>query len=174
MRPDLLDFETERLSVRSWQEDLNDPDRRAALTNALSDILESDVLGPLPPSLALGKGPDALSAWINDRAEESRVGTIRRRPLGKLTGLLILAEFPTDTGFDVHIGYLFARSAWGKGYASEMLRGFVAVCPPEHRLIGGVARDNPASCRVLLKAGFKADPALSDDYTETFTLQTRP
>ena len=61
------------------------------------------------------------------------------------------------------IGYVFARDAWGVGYATETLQAMVelsrrlgvrrlyALCHPDHR----------ASWRVLVKAGFSREGTLS-------------
>ena len=56
------------------------------------------------------------------------------------------------------IGYMFAQSAWGKWYASELVLGLVATLRAAgfKYAFGGVADQNPASARVLEKAGFEA------------------
>ena len=61
---------------------------------------------------------------------------------------------------EVRLGYLLAEDAWGQGYASELVEGFVRWCrqhPPIASIAGGVARDNVASVRVLTKNGFQRD-----------------
>lgn len=54
------------------------------------------------------------------------------------------------------IGYWFARDAWGRGYAAEAARGVVEVAKllGHRRLVAGHFVDNPASGKVLRKAGF--------------------
>lgn len=92
-----------------------------------------------------------------------------------LVGLMILFEIRRDDlhpsvddelttiDVDVRLGYLFSETCWGRGLASELVGGFVHWCRasaaahPRSRmatLTGGVARDNPASRRVLEKNGF--------------------
>ena len=62
---------------------------------------------------------------------------------------------PCDSA-DAELGYWIARDHWGRGYASEAARGALEVA----RLLGyrrieaGHFTDNPASGRVLRKAGF--------------------
>jgi RimJ/RimL family protein N-acetyltransferase len=57
----------------------------------------------------------------------------------------------------VELGYWIARKHWGKGYATEAARSMLKLA----RLIGyrkvsaGHYVDNPASGRVLMKAGFR-------------------
>lgn len=56
-------------------------------------------------------------------------------------------------GEETHVGYLVARSHWGRGIMSEALRRFVALI--EHRpLIACAAKSNIGSRRVLEKCGF--------------------
>lgn len=56
----------------------------------------------------------------------------------------------------VALGYWFAREHWGRGYATEAARGTLALARTlgHRRIIAGHALDNPASGKVLRKAGF--------------------
>ena len=70
---------------------------------------------------------------------------------------------------DIHLGYLLGQSAWGHGYASELLAGLVLHVPKSgFRLLGGVGRENPVFAHVLRKTGFQIVPELSDTETEMF------
>ena len=66
---------------------------------------------------------------------------------------------------------LFAKSVWGRGAASEVVTGLVQSlrASASIRLIGGVDPANPASTRVLEKAGFARDPALSSEDSTIYT-----
>lgn len=55
-------------------------------------------------------------------------------------------------GFE--IGYWFGRPYWGRGFASETLSGFLSEAKKLGQLLAGHFADNPASGRVLQKAGF--------------------
>lgn len=133
-----MEFETKRLSIRPWSTD--EP------TDPLRAILTPPVLAHLPPPLQHAD-PER---WIADRLDESEVYAVMTD--GALIGLVMLAHFDA-----VHVGYLLAEDAWGQGFASELLHGLVkalsAKAPLDLR--AGVAKDNPASARVLEKAGFK-------------------
>ena len=53
----------------------------------------------------------------------------------------------------VNIGYLIARTHWGKGIMTSALRQFIELV--EHRpLVARAAKGNIGSCRVLEKCGF--------------------
>lgn len=133
-----MEFETERLRIRSWSTAYPAEPLRAILTPA--------VLSHLPTPLHHAD-PER---WIAERLAESDVFAVTSD--GALIGLVMLAQMDA-----VHVGYLLAEGAWGKGFASELLRGLVkalsANAPMELR--AGVAKDNPASARVLEKAGFQ-------------------
>ena len=148
----IQNFETERLNVCHWGAVLPDPERREELERNLRVLLSPAVLAPLPPSMQLDRSATP-HRWIEDRNAESDVYSVVTKADNKLIGLLILAFTDART---VHLGYLLAEESWGKGYASELVQG-LAVASASHLLVGGVATDNPASARVLIKAGFEMD-----------------
>jgi ribosomal-protein-alanine N-acetyltransferase len=70
----------------------------------------------------------------------------------------------TGLGFEpervVSTGYVFARDAWGHGYATESLRAMIDLARSLSvtRLIARVHADHGPSARVLEKCGFTLDP----------------
>jgi RimJ/RimL family protein N-acetyltransferase len=60
-------------------------------------------------------------------------------------------------GEDVELGYWIGRKWWGQGYASEAARAVLPLARAlgHRRVVGSHFADNPASGRVLAKAGFK-------------------
>jgi [ribosomal protein S5]-alanine N-acetyltransferase len=66
------------------------------------------------------------------------------------------AGIGNDTATVAQIGYVLARDAWGRGYATEALLASVegARLAGLRRLEAGVHVDHRVSCRVLEKAGF--------------------
>lgn len=69
------------------------------------------------------------------------------------------------------VKYAFARDRWGKGLATEAVRGVVEYGSSVHglrRMIATTAPENVASHRVLLKSGFEKGD-LRDNGDETFT-----
>ncbi|MFM5916353.1 MAG: GNAT family N-acetyltransferase [Novosphingobium sp.] len=61
-----------------------------------------------------------------------------------------------DDGNEVELGYWFGRAYWGRGYATEAARAVLRLAKVlGHReIVAGHFIDNPASGRVLRKAGF--------------------
>lgn len=170
-------FTTDRYTVQDWRSHVDDPAARTGLTAALTELLTPPVLAHLPPSLQLGIGGDgAISSWIDARDSESRVMIITSKADGRLIGLLILATKPDMRRLPViHVGYLFSRSVWGQGAATEVLLGLVSALRqrPPARLVGGVDRQNPRSARVLEKAGFVMDAKRSGPQHAIYTRDIR-
>jgi RimJ/RimL family protein N-acetyltransferase len=100
---------------------------------------------PLPPGTAEAFVAASLRA---DRSED--VWAIDAG--AGLVGVISLK--PLDRG-QSQIGFWIAPAAWGGGLASEAVRALVAANPHGARtLFAEVFQDNPASARVLTKAGF--------------------
>ena len=72
---------------------------------------------------------------------------------GRIVGCIGLHE---DAG-QIEVGYWVAPTHWGRGYATEALTGLLALArlAGHRRIVSRHAADNPASGRVLSKAGFR-------------------
>ena len=160
------DFDTPRLSLRRWR-----PTEDRHIIAELGSLLSPRVLQHLPEPLQPGPGETAIAEWVEDRQAESALFVARSRREGHVAGLVILAAFDApDAPLSVHVGYLLAETEWGKGLATELMSGLIdaARAAAPLRLVGGTARDNLASIRVLEKAGFVYAPDLSGDGTIIF------
>ncbi len=60
-------------------------------------------------------------------------------------------------GGEVELGYWIARAHWGQGYATEAVRAVLPLARAlgHRRVVANHFADNPASGRVLAKAGFR-------------------
>jgi RimJ/RimL family protein N-acetyltransferase len=67
-----------------------------------------------------------------------------------------------ETPFRASTGYVLARDAWGRGYATEALRAMVALAPPlgVQRLYAICHAEHHASARVLEKCAFEREGTL--------------
>lgn len=165
------DFSTERLSAKHWSSILRNDDKRRQLAETLTEILNPTVLEHLPPSLQVEQKTEAVFTWIKKRSDESDVYLVNMKESKTLIGLLILVNEPqSKTNLKFHIGYLFSQESWGKGYASELIKGLLQEARTDApiTLIGGVARGNGASAHILRKQGFSLEASLSDDDTDVF------
>jgi ribosomal-protein-alanine N-acetyltransferase len=97
---------------------------------------------------ALGRG-EVLPWVIVRRADKVLLGMIELRP--------------EANHFGASIGYVLARSAWGKGYMTEALKAvlqFAFETPEIYRVWAMHDVDNPASGRVMGKAGMQREGVL--------------
>ena len=78
------------------------------------------------------------------------------RPTAKGEELIGCAGLASD-GRSVELGYWIARAHWGQGYATEAVRAVIdqAQTLGHRTVVAAHFADNPASGRVLLKAGFQ-------------------
>lgn len=140
------------------------------LADVVMAMLTDATTVSLPPPWRGTYSRERADGWIAERDDESVTLLATERQAGEPLGLVILFELAhaeDPLALEVRLGYLFAESAWGLGYASELVQGLVRWCqdqPTIRSISGGVALDNAASARVLTKNGFVAegDPESGD------------
>lgn len=84
--------------------------------------------------------------------------TVTTKTDDRMIGWGGLYDDPFDPGWGVEVGYFFHPSAWGQGYASEMLAASMGIADRTLRLTEVRAFAHPkntGSRRVLEKAGFE-------------------
>lgn len=147
-------FATERLDVSPWDELLDDAGARPGLVAALIDLLAPEVTRHLPPAWQIERKPEDMDGWIAARRAASAVACVNERQGGALAGLLVTRPGSEDDALIV--GYLFSTDYWGRGYATELVRGVAgwAARNGYARLEAGVVSENAASAAVLVKTGF--------------------
>lgn len=136
---------TERLFLRpAWQEDAPELAR---------------AIGHEPVVFMLARVPwpyreEHARAWIESRRDPYLPSLLVTLPDegGRIVGVCGLHE----EGGEVEVGYWITPTHWGQGYATEALRGILSLARlvGHCRLVSRHAADNPASGRVLRKAGF--------------------
>ena len=141
-------LETRRLVLRSPQ--AQDVSRLAALAND-ADIARMTLRMPHPFSTT-----DAEHFVINVAGQDpatARTFLIEHEDNGPV-GVLGIFQ---DRDLAPEVGYWIGRPFWGRGYATEALDGAIAWAArtwKRRALVAGHFADNPASGRVLEKAGF--------------------
>lgn len=161
-------FATERLVVTGWHSALAGAQPQTDLAAVVAGMLSDAVTRPLPPPW---HGPYSVTRareWIAERDAEGTTLLASEKGSGTPLALLLLAESESDDGggAEVRLGYLVAEEAWGRGVATELVRGFVAWCRearPAATIAAGVDADNAPSARVLQKAGFERAIEDGDD-----------
>ena len=82
------------------------------------------------------------------------MSSVRLLDTHELCGLILLRS---EAASVLHLGYLFGKRHWGKGMATELLRGLMDQLTVERyvgEILAGVDRHNPGSAAVLRKVGF--------------------
>ncbi|WP_372771038.1 GNAT family N-acetyltransferase [Pseudoalteromonas sp.] len=150
-------FNTKRLNIKALDTPLG--------SNELCQlvcILSDEVTEHLPPSFQGITTEHAAKTWLNEQVQSSQVYGLYLNEMAQLAGLLIIYV----ENHHAHIGYLFAKSHWGKGLATELLTGLIAYGKSQndwHVINGGVSTENTASAHVLTKQGFVKTPSNSND-----------
>ncbi len=145
MPPD-IHIETERLALRSVAE--HDLD---GIVAGIDDFEVSKMLARVPHPY---RRSDAESFLAACRENGGRNIALTIRDSDGVVGGLGLTGLRTDR----ELGYWLARPAWGKGYATEAGRAFLAHLFHVEKLDvvrSGFFHDNPASRRVQNKLGFE-------------------
>lgn len=143
---DVIEIETKRLKLRKLR--MSDA---PAITRYLSDPGVGRNLGmtPQPYLLVAAEGWIMINAAREPRGRDF-VFAIERTG----DGLVGVMGAHRKEGDAVEVGYWIGRAYWGQGFATEALDAFVAEARKLGALEAGHFVDNPASGRVLTKAGF--------------------
>ena len=147
----MFHLETERLVIRPWQ-----PDDRPAFTAVMAHPEVSQyVHGGQPHS------EDEVDEWFARQARQLAqhdvcMGALIEKSTGGLAG--IAGTQPLGTTGDLEIGWILAREAWGRGFATEaggaaMRHVLDTLARP--RVVAIINVDNEPSKRVASRLGMK-------------------
>lgn len=149
-------LETERLVLRRWRAQDLEP---FAAMNADPEVMRYFASGPLDRERS-----DALARRLDAGFDVDGHGRAAvQAPDGRFCGFVGLGRLPHHPD-DVEVGWRLARWAWGRGYATEAARAWVAAAPGLDltRLVSYVDPRNAASVAVTHRLG------MSDDHRETW------
>jgi [ribosomal protein S5]-alanine N-acetyltransferase len=151
-------FETERLVIREFVEsDFDDFFRLHG---------DDDVMKYIRPAKSREEALDFLNQII---AEYITLPGLGRWAMYSKTDPAFSGSFaviPVKNTDDIQIGYLMGKEHWGKGYASEAVRGglqYVFNQLQRSRVAGITFPENTASQKVLLKNGFSFKRIIVED-----------
>ncbi len=152
-------LETDRLSLRCLE-----PADAGAVESYAADRAVARHLANVPYPYPVG----LAAAWIEESRRNIGRGddyalAVTARGRGALVGTVHLKVPDYREGGE--IGYWIGRPFWGRGYATEAVRTVVVFAFNRlglHRVWAAVRPDNPASARVVEKAGL--EPAGTGDY----------
>jgi [ribosomal protein S5]-alanine N-acetyltransferase len=105
---------------------------------------------------------DCRRRIAGNHCQRRRVGfgpwTVVEKASGRIIGFGGLLDDPFDPGWGIEVAYHFSRTAWGRGYATELSTYSLDVAATRLRVprISAFAHpENVGSQRVLAKAGFE-------------------
>jgi RimJ/RimL family protein N-acetyltransferase len=138
---------TERLFLRpAWAEDA------AELTRAIGQEAVVRMLARVPWPY----GEEHARAWIETSHSPLLPDLLVTLPeaAGRIVGACGLHK---EEEGRIEVGYWIEPAHWNRGYATEALSGLLPLARTlgHQRIVGRHAVDNPASGRVLRKAGFR-------------------
>lgn len=149
-------FRTTRLTILRLL--ITETDKIANLRSDVIQIMTPAVTQSLPSGWQNILTLTQAENWLNQQIEECSFFTIQLNDNNSTVGFLFLYEYSiTDNRKDIRIGYLLSKKHWGKGFASELIAGFIEWCQSLgtiNSITGGVEPDNIGSIKVLEKNGF--------------------
>lgn len=155
-----FEFDTGRLIVRRWHSVSDSDWNERPLSHVIAEMLSPAVTASLPAAWQGEYSIERAERWIAELDDEATTLLVIEKTSGDAIGLLIVYEMPTGEGPEpeIRIGYLLDERSWGRGFASELIKGFIGELNRQGvalRVFAGVSADNLASVRVLEKAGFQ-------------------
>ena len=116
---------------------------------------------------------DAID-WLSRHAGVEPVRFFAIEHAGELAGSIAVVALDDVQRRSAEIGYFVAEPCWGRGIATEAVRGISAYAfdafPELVRIQAGVFEWNPASMRVLEKAGYEREAVLRQSVWKDGTL----
>jgi ribosomal-protein-alanine N-acetyltransferase len=100
----------------------------------------------------------------NPFADAFDLWPVVEKETGRVAGHCGLLDKRIEDCDEIELVYVFAPSAWGRGYATEMalaLREWAETALGLRRLVALIDPENPASERVAQKAGFRCQKTIS-------------
>ena len=142
-------FATSRLNARRlWREDL-------------SDLVQLHLDGEVSRFLGGARTPAQTATYLETNLrhwDDRGLGLWTLRVCdGTFVGRAGLRHVVLEGNSELEVVYAFVRSAWGRGFATEIAQALVEIWErrcSEPSLVGIVMKGNLSSERVLLKAGF--------------------
>lgn len=150
-------YTTKRLIVKEWHSFEDEEFKQADLESVVQDILVPDTTKYFPIMWRGDYDKRRAKFWIQERDSEAKtllaVDKETKNAIGYVTFFRV-GEL--SQGLKIRLGYLFSHSMWNKGFATEVVGGFMNLCKENNisTVLAGVDPSNTASIRVLEKNNF--------------------
>ncbi|MEV4503059.1 GNAT family N-acetyltransferase [Streptomyces klenkii] len=157
---DLTELTTERLVLRTWTAEAVAAVLADAGNDAEAGSASESGRRPADWAADFPSGGDRVIAGLLD-GNPDWLGAYGHRLIAERDSGLVVGStglfWPPNEGA-LELGYGVVTSRQGRGYATEATRAlaaFALTAPGVHTVLAGVELSNPASVRVLEKAGFE-------------------
>lgn len=163
-------IETERLLLRALA-----PDDVDAFADLYADPDVMRYIGPGRP-LTRAEVAELLGRRMREFERQGYgILAVVEKATGRLVGRCGLIHWEIEGLDELEVGYIFARAAWGHGYATEAaaaVRDFALERLGQRRLVALIRPGNEASERVAEKLGmsYERDVELDGDTARLFAL----
>jgi ribosomal-protein-alanine N-acetyltransferase len=154
-------FQTDRLTVRRYTE------LDQEIFHSLSG--NEDVMRYIRPIQTRGESDNFLGENISFYDKHPQMGrwAVEEKTSVKFVGSFAIIFIPNSD--KIQLGYSLKKEEWGKGYATELTRAGLHYVFQEMKLpliYAVTEKDNIASQRVLLKAGFNEESRYMEENKE--------
>jgi len=163
MNPTKIVFDTERLTVRHYREDDAD---NFFLLNADPDVMR--YIRPVKNRQETDLFFAEVIQYSKDNPAYGRMAVIEKKS-GEFAGSF--AIIPLEKTSHMQLGYSLMPIHWGKGYATELVKGglqYIFTRTDLNEIFGVTESLNIASQNVLLKSGFNRHSTVMEGEKELF------
>lgn len=168
------DFITKRLIVKEWHSFDPTQINQTELADTVAEILIPEITVDFPAMWQGKYTKKRAKFWIDERDSEGTtilaVEKTSKNPIGYLH---FFGVGDQSKGIELRLGYTISKAMWGKGYATELVEGFVSWCKRNDvlTLSATVNPNNRASIRVLEKNNFTTQARDSNGFDYLFMLE---
>ena len=159
-------LETERLILRRFTlEDASDMYKNWASDKETSKFLDWDVHESVDVTKSV------IECWIDEYKSGSLNWVVELKEANEIIGSITVVYF-NKKHLNAEIGYCYGSKYWGNGYATEALRRVIDFLLNDcemHLVEARHISGNPASGRVMQKAGMIKEATLRDRKINKFT-----
>ncbi len=116
---------------------------------------------------------DEVRTWLEDKIMHNQSNprfsygfAIVEKATTNMVGWIGIGKAETPDKGDMDFGYAMHKNYWGKGYASEALKGLLDFCFANldvHKITGKCDENNIGSIKVMQKAGMTFEKSIKEE-----------
>jgi len=151
------DFMTKRLLVKEWHSFDPAEINQTELADTVADILLPEITADFPAIWQGKYTKKRAKFWIEERdSEGTTILAVEKKTKNPIGFLHFFGVGDKSKGIQLRLGYTITKTMWKKGYATELVEGFILWCKKNSvpTLSATVNHNNKASIKVLQKNNF--------------------